>query len=217
VLLVPALYVAGDELLDALEAYARAGGHLVLTFRTGYADEEARARPEPVPARLRDAAGAGYAEYTNLTGPVPVTSAELALPDGAAATGWADAVVPATAQTLVGYEHPQLGRWAAITTHVHGAGRVTYVGTLPNRALAVALAEWLRPPGAAWTQRPETVTVTGARNRDGRIVRFVSNWSWTPAAMPVPVAAEDLLSGAALAAGERLELGAWDVRVLVET
>ena len=69
----------------------------------------------------------------------------FALPEGAAATAWADALVPEGAESLVGYEHPHLGRWAAVTTHAHGRGRVTYVGTLPDRSLAVALARWLRP------------------------------------------------------------------------
>ena len=57
VLVVPALYVADDALLDLLDAYARAGGHLVLGFRSGYADEEARRAPEVMPGRLREAVG----------------------------------------------------------------------------------------------------------------------------------------------------------------
>ena len=65
------------------------------------------------------------------------------------------------------YEHPHLGRWAAVTTNAHGDGRVTYVGTLPDRTLAVALARWLRPAPDAWEDRPETVTVTSARNPEG--------------------------------------------------
>ncbi len=52
-------------------AYAEAGGHLVLGPRTAYADHEARARLEPKPARLADAAGVGYQEFTNLSVPVP--------------------------------------------------------------------------------------------------------------------------------------------------
>ncbi|NUR88359.1 MAG: beta-galactosidase, partial [Nonomuraea sp.] len=49
VLLAPALYLADDATLDRLAAYAHAGGHLVLGPRTAYADQEARARPEPAP------------------------------------------------------------------------------------------------------------------------------------------------------------------------
>jgi beta-galactosidase len=218
--LVPALYIADDVLLDLLDAYARAGGHLVLGFRSGYADDEARPRAEVMPGRLRAAVGASYGEYTNLAVPVPLragTDAGFVLPDGAAATAWADALVPEGAETLVGYEHPHLGRWAAVTTNAHGRGRVTYVGTLPDRPLAVALASWLRPAADAWEERPETVTVTSARNPGGGRLRFVSNWSWEPTSLALPVAARDLLSETDLARGEDLALAAWDVRVLLES
>jgi beta-galactosidase len=220
VLVVPALHVADDPLLDALDAYARAGGHLVLGFRTGYADEEARARAEPMPGRLVEAAGVTYGEYTNLMTPVPVTATAitgLTLAEGGAATAWADAVVPQDAAVLAGYDHPHLGRWAAVTSREHGSGRVTYVGTLPDRRFAVALGRWLAPAGdARWPERSETVTVTGARNGAGERLRFVSNWSGVPTSVVAPVAGTDVLSGEELAAGEWLALGAWDVRVLVE-
>jgi beta-galactosidase len=221
VLLAPALYVADDELLEFLGRYARAGGHLVLTFRSGCADQEARLRPEVMPGVLRPAVGAHYLEYTNLIEPVPVradgdTDFDAA---GGHATGWADALVPDDATALAWYEHPHLGRWPAITTHEHGTGRVTYVGTLPDPALARSLASWIAARSLhanPWSARPETVTVTGARARDGRRLRFLSNWSWQPAAVPLPVPVHDLLSGAALDAGAELTLGPWDVRVLVE-
>jgi beta-galactosidase len=213
--------VAGDELMALLAAYARAGGHLVLGFRAGYADEDAQVRAQVMPGPLREGVGASYGEYTNLTTPVPVSAAPgapLPLPDGAHATAWADGLVAEAAQALACYEHPHLRRWPAITTNASGAGRVTYVGTLPDAGLARALAAWLvpEPANGTWRERPASVTVTGARGRDGRRLRFVSNWSWEPAAVPVPVAVNDLLSGDALEARERLALGAWDVRVLVE-
>jgi len=183
VLIVPALYVADDALLDRLLAYAADGGHLVLGFRGGYADEEARPRTVMQPARLTEAVGATYNEYTNLTAPVGV-SGDLT----GAATAWADALQPTTAETLAHYEHPHLGRWPAITTHEHGKGRVTYVGTLPDRELAVALGRWLRPDPDLWADRPKTVTATSARGPEGELVRFVSNWSWEQAQLAMPVA-----------------------------
>jgi beta-galactosidase len=218
VLVVPTLYVADDMLLALLDAYARAGGHLVLGFRSGYADDEGRPRAEVMPGRLREAVGASYREYTNLAVPVPLRSdAAFELPGGAAATAWADALVPEGAETLVSYDDPHLGRWAAVTNHEHGRGRVTYVGTLPDRSLAVALADWLRPASDGWDERPETVTVTSARNPAGGRLRFVSNWSWEPTSFALPVAARDLLSAIDLTRGEDLELTAWDVRVLLES
>ena len=211
VLIAPALYVADDTLLAALDAYAKGGGHLVLSFRGGYADEEARPRTTKQPGGLTDAVGATYDEYTNLKAPVRV-SGDLT----GAATAWADALQPTTAETLAHYEHPHLGRWPAITTHEHGKGRVTYVGTLPDRELAVALARWLRPNPDVFADRPKTVTVTSGRSPEGEIVRFVANWSWEQARLALPVAVTDVLTGTDLAFGEELHLGAWDVRVLLE-
>jgi beta-galactosidase len=217
VLIAPALYVADDALLDTLAAYVEAGGHLVLSFRSGYADEEARPRAEIMPGRLREAVGATYNEYTNLTSAVPLKAgAGFELAEAATGTAWADALVPEGAETLVHYEHPHLGRWAAVTSHTRGSGRVTYVGTLPDRALAVALARWLRRFPDPWEPRPESVTVTSGCGSQREIVWFVTNWSWEPARLAMPVMAKDLLSGIELASGEDLVLGAWDVRVLLE-
>jgi beta-galactosidase len=220
VLVVPGLYLADDATLDWLLAYAAAGGHLVLGPRTAYADHEGRARTDVQPARLSEAAGVWYDEFSNLSGDLPVLAAgssPLTVPAGSAGTRWVDGLEVEGADVLAEYDHPHFGRWPAITTREHGAGRITYVGTLPNQALARALFDWLagsRKTG--WQELPESVTSTGATASDGRRVRFVHNWSQEPAVVRVPVAARDALSGESLASGSELRLGAWDVRVLEE-
>ncbi len=222
VLFAAGLYVAGDDVLHQLSAYAQAGGHLVIGIRTGYGDTEARARPEVAPASLSDAAGVTYGEYSNLTGELPVTAAAgspLHVPGEARATGWADGLELAGAEALVHYCHPHFGRWPVITTHRCGAGRATYVGTVPNRPLAAALAAWASPAAAGdpWLDPPAPVTSTSARNRYGQRLRFILNWSWEDVGLHVPVRVTDVLSGKELAATGRLTLGPWDVKVLLET
>jgi beta-galactosidase len=150
---------------------------------------------------------------------VPLTApadGALDLPAGATGTAWADGLVAEGAETLVGYDHPHLGRWAAVTTHAHGAGRVTYVGTLPDRTLAVALGRWLQPAPDPWADRPDSVTVTGARSPAGGRLRFVSNWSWEPARLRVPEPVRDLLLGIDIGRAQQLDLEPWSARVLVE-
>ena len=217
VLVVPGLYIADDATLDRLVSYAEAGGHLVVGPRTAYADEEARARTAVMPARLSEAAGVWYDEYSNLSADLPVRGlpdSVLELDDSAAGTRWADGLQATDAEVLAAYEHPHFGRWPAITTRSHGKGRITYVGTIPNSALATALFQWIAP--AAWADLPASVTATGAASRDGRRIRFVHNWSWTPVSIELPGTSRDLLEGTDLPAGEKLNLGAWDVRVLLE-
>jgi beta-galactosidase len=220
VLVVPGLYIVEDATLDWLAAYAAAGGHLVLGPRTGYADEEARARTETMPARLAEAAGVWYDEFSNITGDLPVTAAEgdpLGLPPDATGIRWADGLQPDGAQILAHYDHPHFARWPAVTTHPHGNGRITYVGTVPGNHLAAALFRWLVPaPSAAWPTAADCVTATAATARDGRRVRFVHNWSWHPTTLRIPTPMREVVSGHEFDAGAEIDLGAWDVRIFVE-
>lgn len=228
-LVVPALYVADDSTLNLLDDYARAGGHLVVTFRTGYADEEACAR---VSAGL-GLAGVRCLEYSNLRSPARVTG----FGEDAHATEWADGLIPDDAEPLAWYEHPHFSRWPAVTTRPHGTGRVTYVGTLPDDALAKALARHVAQPSAqraGWTTQPfprecdtnekrvrvvqhqpgnGSVTVTSARNAAGSRLWFVHNWSWDPVELTAPSDLADVATDEPLRRGQSFELSSWDVRV----
>jgi beta-galactosidase len=220
VLVAAGLYLTDDATLDWLRAYAEAGGHLIIGPRTGYADTEARARTDRMPARLADAAGVWYDEFSNLPAPVEVTAEPgdvLTLPPGAAATRWIDGLQPDGATVLATYRHPHFGRWPAVTTRDHGLGRITHVGTVPNIALAEALLRWAAAGRATgWPTMPDSVTCTGATASDGRRLRFLHNWSWQPALVTAPVDCRDALTGKHLPAGRDIELAAWDVRILAE-
>jgi beta-galactosidase len=219
VLVVPGLYIADDATLDLLGAYAAAGGHLILGPRTAYADHEARARTDTMPARLAHVAGVCYDEFSSLSDPVPVVATDqrrLTLRD-AAATRWIDGLQTTGADVLAGYDHPHFGQWPAVTTTSHGKGRITCVGTEPNRPMATALLRWAVPEADTdWRSTSDTVTSTGATSRDGRRLRFVHNWSWQPATYRLPRPARDVLGEVELAQGDELTLGAWDVQILVE-
>ena len=219
VLVVPGLYIADDATLAALDAYATAGGHLVLTLRTGYADEEAVARHEVMPGALRGAAGVRYEEFSNLTEEVAVHAAGQGTIAGGA-TAWADGLIAEGAEVLATYDHPHLRQFAAITTHAHGSGRVSYLGTVPDRQLARSFAVWINAislPKDPWRiSWPSTVRTTSSVTPDGQLLRFVHNWSWEHAEFSVPAAAHPLGAEKSLDAGGMLSLGPWDVAVLVE-
>jgi beta-galactosidase len=222
VLLVPALYIASDGLLDWLRRYAEAGGHLVLGPRTAYADLEARARLETKPALLSDVARVDYQEFSNLAAPLRVTTGGvLGQVADAHATLWADGLrVRAGASVLARYEHPHHGAFPAVVTAPAAKGRVTTVGTVPDLVLGEALLRWLAPadadPWRCLTGGPVTVTSATA---SGRRIRVVHNWSWEDVKVPAPTGGRDALDPAAgdFLEGDLLDLGPWGVRVLVQS
>ena len=217
-LVVPGLYVADDDTLQWLAEYAAAGGHLVIGPRTAYGDEEARARAQVVPAHLASAAGTWYDEFSNLADAIPVTSSDASfpVPESASGTRWVDALTLDGADALATYEHPHFGRWPAITTRAHGSGRVTMVGTVPNPDLARALFAYLIPqPLSGWGALPSGVTVSTAMTAGGQRLHVVHNWSWITTTVTAPVDLTGVPSGSISHAGNRLELGSWDVRIFV--
>ncbi|WP_417512288.1 beta-galactosidase [Microbacterium sp.] len=228
VLVAAAFTVARDEELGWLKAYAESGGHLVLGIRTGFEDEEARARLDRKPALLHEAAGVRYDEFSNLSEPLPVVtehamvSTGFTAPASARATLWADSLIAAEGtEVLLSYDHPHFGRYPVVTTRNYGAGRITYVGTVPNLPLAQSIVDWAveavaERPGALWKSSSLTQTVTGASNRHGERIRFVHNWSWGLSEFTIPGPAEDVLSGERFSTGQIIQLDAWDVRIFAE-
>ena len=143
----PAVYVADDDVLEHLRAYAEAGGHLVVGIRTGYGDELARARLAVAPAMLADAAGVHYDEYSSIDGPLAVTG-PMPLDSGSAGTEWVDVLQVDDAEVLARFAPTELGADAAVTTRRFGAGRVTYVATVPERSARAQPRPLARPRSA---------------------------------------------------------------------
>lgn len=218
---VPALYVANELLLDRLAEYASNGGHLLLTFRSGYADEFARIRWQRAPGPLRQAVGASYQEYSNLVAPLALKegTGEFTLPADARATGWADGLQLEGATPLAYYDHPHFGRFPAVVSQTFGKGRVTYCGTLPNAVLGKRLAEWVMQRAGMqlpFADMPVSVHVSSAQSQTGKKLWFFSNWSWEQQQLEaVQLSGYELFSSEQFKDGDALALGAWDVKVIV--
>lgn len=216
---VPALYAGDDALLNRLTAYAENGGHLLITFRSGYGDEFARARWERGPGPLREAVGASYTEYSSIFAPIPVTSDVLELGDDALADGWADGLELEGAESIATYVHPHLGRYPAVTTHTYGKGRVTYCGTLPNSTLGKAIAKYTLEQANIEipTNLPSTVRLVKATAKSGEKLLFFTNWSWNSQLLPtIASGGHDLFSDQPVDDNTQLTIGSWDVKIIVQ-
>jgi beta-galactosidase len=215
VLIAAGLYVATNEELDLLREYATAGGHLILGPRTGYGDEEARARVAVAPDRLFEAAGVHYEEFSNVPEPITVERDGEAIGAGDL---WIDGLLTDSADATASYQHPRFRDFAAVTTTAHGSGRITTVGTIPTRELAAAVvndAVTSAVADALVPSRDLPVTVTSGRNAAGHRVWFIANWSWSEQSVTLHQAATDVTDGTAHKADTPLALSAWSTVVLL--
>lgn len=135
-LVVPALYAITAATVDWLEEYVRAGGHLVVTFATGLADENQRIVPGGYPGMLRDLLGIRGEQI------LPRADGDtVPLSNGMTGGSWTELLHAETAEVVARYESGPLAGVPAITRRELGEGSATYVSTkLEQESLDAFLA-----------------------------------------------------------------------------
>jgi len=219
VLLVPPLYVASDALLGKIAEFAKAGGHVLLTLKSGFTNEWNTVRWTRAPGPLREAAGTSYQEFSSLKQPLPLKGDPFGVGAENRASVWADMLLPETARPVAFYDHPFFGRYPALTRNAFGKGTVTYQGTVLTDALQrKVVADVLKQAGiVAEPGLPERVRLRQATGRDGKTLRFYLNFSGEPQSFAwARGAGTELLSQKPVAPGGRLVLGPWDLAVVRE-
>jgi len=218
VVVVPPLYVASDELLNRLVEYVRAGGHLVLTLKSGFCNEYDTVRDTMAPGPLREAAGIHYQEFSNLAKPLPLKGDPFRVGDANQTSEWAEMLMPDTAKPLAYYDHPFFGKYPAITENQFGKGEVVYEGTVLSDAVQQALlarvldhAQLTGPD----QKLPASVRVKNGVNREGHRIHFYFNFSSSARSIAYPYGSgAELLSNHPIATGGTLSLGPWDVAIV---
>lgn len=212
--IVPALYAASEAEIARLNAYAKAGGHLLYTFKSGFSDENTKVRAVTQPGLIAEAAGLTYSQFA-----VP----ESATLDGDpfavgekdnAVTQWMEFLEPTTATVLARYKHPHWPGYAAVTRNRWGSGSVAYVGFMPGEALAEKiLREEARNAGVSLPEAHFPLIVRGGTLNNGHAVSYLLNFSAQARSVAAPAGTE-LLSGKPIGAGDTLDLPAWGVAIV---
>ncbi|GAB3454019.1 beta-galactosidase [Massilia terrae] len=219
-LIVPSLYVADDALLNRIADYIRKGGHVVMTFKSGFTNENAAVRWTMAPGPLREALGFHYQEFSNLAQPLALKDDPYHVGEDNKVRYWAEFLQLDSAKALAWYDHPFFGRWPAITSNQYGAGKVVYEGSyLSDKLQAGVLRAALQDAGLAGPdqQLPPRVHASSGSNSFGRTLRYYFNYSgdavsFTYRRQP----GTDLLSGRRLRSGDTLQLGPWNLAIIEE-
>ncbi len=220
-LVVPGLYAASDELLQRLNQYVAAGGRIVYTFKSGFADQNNKVRTAQQPGLLDRVAGVQYSQFVlpknvSLAGDPYQVGAE-----NNSVGKWMELLTPTTAEVLASYKHPVWGKYAAITRNRYGKGSATYIGFMPGAELlekimqqALAEAGLMGPD----QQLQFPLIVKSGVNRRGSIVHYYFNYSAEPQSFTYPHAdGVELLSDRAIASGAAIELSAWGLQIIEES
>jgi len=219
-LIVPALYVADDALLQRISDYVKKGGHVLMTFKSGFTNENTAVRWTMAPGPLRDALGFHYQEFSNLAQPVALKDDPYHAGGDNKVQYWAEFLQLDTAKALAWYDHPFFGRWPAITANTYGAGKVIYEGTyLSDRLQTEVLKSYLGELGLAGPEQPfpSSIHEQSGTNALHREVHYYFNYSGNSVSFTYGhKAGSDLLTGHGVAAGDKLTLAPWDLAIVEE-
>jgi beta-galactosidase len=198
----------------------RKGGHVVMTFKSGFANENAAVRWTMAPGPLRAALGFHYQEFSNLAQPLALKGDPYHVGDDNKVKHWAEFLQLDTAQALAWYDHPFFGRWPAITANQYGAGKAVYEGTyLSDKLQKAVLRTVLQERGLIGPdqQLPPHIQARTGVNRFGKTIRYYFNYSGAPVTFAYGhKAGTDLLTGRGVKADETVSLAPWDLVIIEE-
>jgi beta-galactosidase len=219
-LIVPALYIADDSLLQRISDYVKNGGHVVMTFKSGFANENSAVRWVRAPGPLREAAGFSYQEFSNLEHPLALKGDPYHVGDENKVSYWAEFLMPEHAKALAWYDHPFFGKWPAITENQYGSGTLLYEGTyLSDKLQSAVLLSALKEAGLTGPDQdlPATVHATHGVNRMSKRIHYYFNYSGAQVSFAYPHGAgTNLLTGDAVAESQKLTLAPWDLAIIEE-
>lgn len=218
--IIPSLYIASNELLQKINLYIRNGGHVIMQFKSGFADENSMVRPVMAPGPLRESCGFYYQEFTNFE--------ELNLKDDPFQVGneqnkvntWAEYIITETAIPLAFYDHKYFNDYPAITINNYGKGTLLYEGCMVSNAIQEKIL--LQTLERAGIKTPDQdiswplITKSGI-NESGKIIRYYYNYSSESQGFTYPYKGGlELLSGKRVTAGETLTIAPWDLLIFEE-
>ena len=219
-LIVPALYIADDALLEKISNYVKNGGHVVMTFKSGFANENSAVRWVRAPGPLRDAAGFNYQEFSNLEKPLALKGDPFHTGAENKVSYWAEFLMPEHAKALAYYDHPFFGKWPAITENNFGSGTLLYEGTYLSDTLQTAVLKAQLEKvglGVPDQQLPAALHVQHGVNRMGKRLHYYFNYSGAEVtAHYTHGAGTNLLDGKAVAEQGDLTIAPWDLAIIEE-
>lgn len=211
---IPALYAASEELLQTARKYVQDGGHILVTFKSAFADENTKVWHDETPHVLGEVCGISYSHFT-LPEEVRLRAGEMDM--SGEAEVFMECLNLEGAKPLVMYDHASFGRYAAITRNMYGSGAATYLGCgLSRENLKKLVCDTAANAGIPIPDLQFPVIVRSGVNQDGRTVRYYMNFSGESQAATCVESGIDLLAEEPVHEAQPMQLAPWGL-VVVES
>jgi len=195
--IAPALTILTEERIAALSGFVKAGGHLVLTMRSGVKDSSNALLPSRPPGGLTELAGVVVEEAYVISEPVAVRANYF---QGSAKT-WAERLHRLDTNAIeVAHYSIGLNRWLnetlAMTVRSFGRGLVYYIGCWLDDTSQAAVINRLAHSALIFPPKtPSGVHVSVRKQKGGKEIFFAINHTSRPQRVIWPWYAREHLAG----------------------
>lgn len=212
---VPSLYSAREDTLRKLEQYVAFGGHLAVTFRSGFTDEYIKIRSATQPYLLNRCLGVHYDQFT-IPENVSLNCSFLTDQKSPMVKEWMELVIPDTAHSLANYRHPAWGKYAAITENHWKSGTAYYLGCFfDDDTLDEFISYIAKKAEVSFSNVKFPVIIKKGINDYGHQIWYYLNYSDNTQSVSYEGEPGTLLfENAQINHGEQLILAPWDVKII---
>lgn len=217
-LILPCLYSASEDLLWAVDAYVKGGGHLIATFKTGFSNGNLKIYHDIQPHILTNCLGVRYDRFTRPK-KVYLDSKVLSLPEHRQVTDWMELLEVTTAGVLCSYKHSQWNGIPAVTLNRYGMGQAVYFGCcFEAETLEVILKRILPEFGLKLPDVEFPIAIKSGINQQGKQILYYFNYSDIHRTISSSHPAGcSILDDKSVDANSPLELEPWGVLILEGT
>jgi beta-galactosidase len=219
-IVVPALYSAPSELFDKLNSYVKNGGNLVVTFKSAFTNEYVKVSHNDQPNIINECLGVTYNQFTK-PDKVSLKGHDFNLKDGEnEVSHWMELLNTTTAETIASYDHPNWGKYSAITKNHYGNGIATYIGCFANKAILKEVLIGVLKEANLFGEEQQynfPIIIKSGYNSENKKIVYYFNYSYEK--QEVEYCHNDgmeLAKNKAIKKGEKVLLNPWDLIIVEE-
>ncbi|WP_369789733.1 beta-galactosidase [Rouxiella sp. WC2420] len=222
VIVIPALYAADDALLTRINHYVESGGNVLIGFKSGFSDQNVKVRTVKQPGILNESCRVSYSQFV-LPQNVGFKScaADFEIDAEERAELWMELLTANDSdqvKVLATYQHPNWGKYAAITESRYGKGSAIYIGCLSSKTVISQLIMRFGKQttlSSCHSAHSFPIIVKKAVAKDGQTLTFYFNYSEDAQQIQTPENAVCLIGDHIANAANYQQIEPWGLRIFL--